>query len=106
MVKNIRLALEPPGGPKLVAERSDVTTRPSRRGTVQHERLEGRAAVPFAAGSALELTVSCRADAGALESVVPYALIATLEIPQQLRLPIYEEVRQALRVPVTVRAGT
>jgi hypothetical protein len=100
------LALEPPGGPKLVAERSDVTTRPSRRGTVQHERLEGRAAVPFAAGSALELTVSCRADAGALESVVPYALIATLEIPQQLRLPIYEEVRQALRVPVTVRAGT
>jgi hypothetical protein len=54
----------------------------------------------------LELTVSCRADAGALESVVPYALIATLEVPQELRLPIYEEVRQALRLPVAVRAGT
>ncbi len=99
------LALEPTGGPKLVTGRSDVTTHPSRRGTVQHERLEGRAAVPFAPGSALELTVACRADAGALESVVPYALIATLEVPQELRLPIYEEVRQALRVPVAVRAG-
>ncbi|MEJ7570387.1 MAG: hypothetical protein WKF41_19260 [Gaiellaceae bacterium] len=100
------LALEPTGGPKLVAERSDVTTRPSRRGTVQHERLEGRAAVPFASGSALELTVACRADAGALESSVPYALIATLEVPHELGLPIYEEVRQALRVPVGVRTGT
>lgn len=100
------LALEPTGGPKLVADRADVTTRPSRRGTLQHERLEGRAAVPFAPGSALELTVACRADAGALESVVPYALIATLEVPEELRLPIYEEVRQALRVPVAVRAGT
>lgn len=100
------LALEPTGGTKLVSDRSDVTTHPSRRGTVQHERLEGRAAVPFAPGSALELTVACRADAGALESVVPYALIATLEVPQELRLPIYEEVRQALRVPVAVRAGT
>jgi hypothetical protein len=36
---------------------------------------------------------------------MPYALIATLEVPQELQLPIYEEVRQALRVPVTVRTG-
>lgn len=97
------LALEPANGPKLVTERSDLTTYPSRRGTLQHERLEGRSAVPFASGSALELIVSCRADAGALDSVVPYAVIATIEAPQQLRLPIYEEVRQALRVPIAVR---
>lgn len=98
------LALEPGSGPKLVTERSDSTTYPSRRGTLQHERLEGKAAVPFARGSALELIVSCRADAGALESTVPYAVIATIETPQQLQLPIYEEVRQALRVPVAVRS--
>jgi len=97
------LSLEPGSGPKLVTDRSDLTTRPSRRGTLQHERLEGNAAVPFAPGSAIELTVSCRADAGALESAVPYAIIATLEAPQELQLPIYEEVRQALRVPVAVR---
>jgi hypothetical protein len=100
------LALEPGAGPRLVTDRADVTTWPSRRGTLQHEQFEGSAAVPFAPGSALELTVSCRADAGALESAVPYAVIATLEAPQELRLPIYEEVRQALRVPVAVRPRT
>jgi hypothetical protein len=44
--------------------------------------------------------VSCRADAGALDEAVPYALIATLEVPAAVGLPIYEEVRQALQVPV------
>lgn len=100
------LVLEPGTGPKLATDREDMTMRPCRRGTLQHERLEGAAAVPFAPGSAVELTVSCRADAGALESTVPYAVIATLEAPQELRLPIYEEVRQALRVPVAVRPRT
>jgi Subtilase family len=99
------LTLEPSDGPKLAVDRSDLTTYPSRRGTLQHEMLTGSRAVPFAPGSALELTVSCRADAGPLTVPVPYAVIATLEVPEQLHLPIYEEVRQALRVPVAVRRG-
>jgi len=99
------LTLEPSDGPKLVADRSDLTTYPSRRGTLQHETLTGSRAVPFAPGSALELTVSCRADAGPLTVPVPYAVIATIEVPEQLRLPIYEEVRQALRIPIAVRTA-
>ena len=47
------LTLEPSDGPKLATDRSDLTTYPSRRGTLQHETLTGSRAVPFAPGSAL-----------------------------------------------------
>lgn len=99
------LILERSDGPQLASDRSDVSNYPSRRGTLQHETLTGDRAIPLAPGSALELTISCRADAGPLTTAVPYAVIITLEVPTQLRLPIYEEVRQALRVPIAVRAA-
>ncbi len=99
------LKLEPGGLTAILGERADADVYGARRGTVQHEVLVGERAVPYAPGSAIELVVSCRADAGALETLVPYALIATIEVPPQARLPIYEEVRQALRVPVAVRAA-
>jgi hypothetical protein len=99
------LTLEPLGFKDLLGDQSDLGTRGTRRGTVQHEVLEGRRAVPYAPGSSLELAVSCRADAGALDEAVPYAVIVTLKVPQGVALPIYEEIRQALRVPVAVRAA-
>ncbi len=99
------LTLEPLGFTDLLGDRSDLGMRAARRGTVQHDVLEGRRAVPYAPGSALEIVVSCRADAGALDEAVPYAVIVTLEVPQNVPLPIYEEVRQALRVPVAVRTA-
>jgi hypothetical protein len=99
------LKLEPGGPTDVLGERTDADVYGARRGTVQHEVLVGDRAVPYAPGSAIELVVSCRADAGALESPVPYALMATIEVPAQAGLPVYEEVRQALRVPVAVRAA-
>jgi hypothetical protein len=99
------LTLEPLGFKDLLGERSDLGMRAARRGTVQHEVLDGARAVPYAPGSSLELAVSCRADAGTLDEAVPYAVIVTLEVPQGVGLPIYEEIRQALRVPVAVRAA-
>jgi hypothetical protein len=92
--------------PQALLERGDVDQHGARRGTVQHDILEGRRAVPYAAGRAIELTVSCRADAGELLDEVPYALIVSLEAAQGIGLPIYEEVRQALRVAVAVRVGS
>jgi Subtilase family len=99
------LTIEPLGFKDLLGDRADASMYGARRGTVQHEVLEGRRAVPYAPGSALELAVSCRADAGTLDEAVPYAVIVTLEVPQAVALPIYEEIRQALRVPVAVRAA-
>jgi hypothetical protein len=99
------LKLEPAGPTDVLGDRSDADLYGARRGTVQHEVLVGERAVPYAPGSAIELVVSCRADAGALEAQVPFALMASVEVAPQAGLPIYEEVRQALRVPVAVRAA-
>jgi len=99
------LKLEPRGATDVLGARTDADLYSARRGTVQHEVLVGERAVPYAPGSAIELLISCRADAGALESQVPYALIATVEVPAQAGLPIYEEVRHALKIPVAVRAA-
>jgi hypothetical protein len=99
------LTLDPLGFKDILGDRADADMYGARRGTVQHEVLEGRRAVPYAPGSALELAVSARAGAGTLDVSIPYAVIVTLEVPQGVGLPIYEEIRQALRVPVAVRAG-
>ncbi len=97
------LAVEPGGLPNSFGERMDVGAYEGRRGTVQHEILEGRRAVPYAPSKTIELVVSCRADAGGLEAAIPYALFVTLEVPQGIQLPIYQEVRQGLQVPVAIR---
>jgi hypothetical protein len=93
------LAVEPKGV-ALTHERLDVDLNGSRRGTLQHNVLDGARAIPYVRGDALELVVSCRADAGSLEEAVPYALVATLAVPTAFGVSIYEEVRQALQVPV------
>ena len=97
------LTVEPDGLPRQLVDRGDVEYQSARRGTVQHDVLDGRRAVPYAPDKSIELVVSCRADAGELTEAVPYALLVTLEVPQALDLRIYEEVRQALRLPVPVR---
>jgi hypothetical protein len=97
------LAVDPGGMPKQFVDRVDVDQHTARRGTVQHDVLVGHRAEPYAADKAIELVVSCRADAGELTTAPPYALIVTLEIPQGIDLPIYQQVQQGLRVPVPVR---
>ncbi|MGE3795517.1 MAG: hypothetical protein AB7I38_16550 [Dehalococcoidia bacterium] len=99
------LKLEPSGPTEVLGDRTDADMYGARRGTLQHEVLVGDRAVPYAPGSAVELVVSCREDAGPLATDVPYAIMASVEVPAQAGLPIYEEVRQALRVPVAVRAA-
>ncbi len=97
------LYVEPSGLPNQLVERGDGESNAARRGTVQHDVLIGNRAVPYAPGRSIELIVSCRADAGELATAVPYAIIVTLEVPGQTTLPIYQQVRQGLRVPVVVR---
>lgn len=82
---------------ELRVKRGRADSRAVRRGTLQHEILEGRAAASFNQGDALEIRVSCRADAGTLEERVPYALVTTLEVKEDLMLDIYGEVRTAVQ---------
>ena len=77
-----------------------------RRGTLQHEILEGERAGVFVDDANLKIQVSCRADAGTLEAEVPYALAITLEVAEELGIDIYEEVRAAVHaIQVRPEAG-
>jgi hypothetical protein len=95
------LTLEAQGdGVEFFGTRTEATMNGARRGTLQHEVLSGDSAVPYGTGASLELLVACRADAGVLDGEVPYAILATVEVPEALGVSIYEEVRAGLRVRV------
>ncbi len=82
----------PPQAP-LQVKRRQADWQAVQRGTLQHEILEGEEAGVFVDGESLEIQVSCRASAGALDDDVPYALATTLEIAEELNIDIYDEVR-------------
>jgi len=87
----------------LKVARCEADGRATRRGTVQHEVLEGERAAGFADDDELVLKVSCRADAGDLDESVPYALVVSLEVAPALQVPVYEELRVRLRPRARVR---
>jgi hypothetical protein len=86
----------------LAASRLEADYRAVQRGTLQHEVFEGARASAFVDGSAIRIEVNCRAGAGVLAGRVRYALVVTLEVGEGVEIPIYEEIRQRIRVPVAV----
>ena len=44
----------------------------------------------FVDGDNLESQVNCRADAGGLDEEVPYALVTTLEVAEEVGVMIYD----------------
>lgn len=84
-------------------ERQEVDNQAAGRGTLQHEVLMSKRAVPYGPDETATLEVACRASAGDLADEVPYALLVTIETPAALALPIYDEVRQAIGSRITVR---
>ena len=79
--------------------------RAVQRGTVQHEILEGGNATAFQDGDAIVIKVNCRADAGVITQPIRYGLAVTLEVAEDLNIPIYEEVRDRLDIstPISVQ---
>lgn len=76
-----------------------------QRGTVQHEVLEGDRAVDFQDGDVIVIKVNCRTDAGDIIEPIRYGLAVTLEVAAEslFSIPIYQEIRDRLRVLVPVR---
>jgi len=68
-----------------------------RRGTIQHEVLDGEDACVISEGDSLKLTVNCRPDAGHIKEAVPYAIAVSLEVAENVDVAIYDEVRDRLR---------
>ena len=77
----------------LKVKRQQAEWRAVKRSTVQHEVLEGDHASAFVDNDSLVIQVNCTADAGVLEESVPYALVTTLEVAEDIGIPIYDEVR-------------
>jgi hypothetical protein len=99
------LTLLPPNGAQknqLGIERRNGEFNQLSLGTVHHEVFEGDLARGLTEDN-LPLHLTCRADAGELESPVRYGLAVTLEVAPNLFNEIYTEVRNKLAVPVGVR---
>lgn len=96
------LWFDPPTAP-LQVRRTAGDSNAVRRGTVQHEILEGTRAIGIADGEVLEIKVNCRKDAGGDgEMGVNYALAVTLEAAATSILPVYQQIRQRLQPAVEI----
>ena len=89
----------------LVTDRKCLQWQTVQRGTIQHEIFEGEAAVAYVDGGIAEIKVNCRADAGRLRESIPYALAVTLEVADELRVPVYQEVSARINLQTAVRAN-
>jgi hypothetical protein len=74
-----------------------------QRGTLQHEIFEGSTAEPFSDGDAISIKVSCRADAGKIVAPVAYGLAVSLEVAENLTLPIYNEIRTRIAPAIQIQ---
>ena len=72
------------------------------RGTVSHTRYEGRNAVSFVDDGYASVRISCREQAGTLDQRVRYGVAVTIEAGEGI--PVYDEIRTRLGVPVAVPA--
>ena len=95
----------PPQDP-LRVNRQQADWRAVQRGTLQHEILEGEKAAVFIDGTKLDIQVSCRSDAGVLEEDIPYALVTTLEVAEEIGVPIYDEIQVRVKEQVRVAAAS
>lgn len=97
-----RLWITPPKE-KYGVSRTNYQWQHVRRGTVQHEILDGRHALPFVDGAEVVFKVNCYEDAGPISAPVPFALCVTLEVAEGIALPIYQEIRDRVAVQVAVQ---
>lgn len=91
---------------KLATKREDTEWRSARNGTIQHEIFEGLRAAAFAEEETMVIRVNCRADADSLEGMIRYGLVISLEVAEELRIPVYEEIAVRIRLTVPVGAAT
>jgi hypothetical protein len=93
------------GDHAIATERQDSDHNAVQRGTLQHEIFEGDRAADFIDGDVALIKVNCRAVAGDIPDPIPYALAVTIEVAEELTLPIYTEIRDRLRVRVQAGGG-
>lgn len=94
--RRAHLSFAPPTT-ELAIKRTDVDNNAVKRGTIQHEILEGDKATPFIDGTDLVIEVSYREDAGGLTDKIPYGLSVSLEVKDGIDVEVYQEVSNRIR---------
>jgi len=82
--------------------RVDSDWQQVKNGTVHHEVFEGNSVVTYQDGEFLTVSVVCRSDAGSLDEEVYYGIAVTLETAEGIELPIYEEIKERINIPISV----
>lgn len=103
--RRAKLWVTPPQEELQVKRFNSVHDKAAQRGTLQHEVLEGDAAVAFVDGDRFECKVNCAADAGNLNHSIPFALCVTLEVAEGTGIPIYQEIRDRILPQVPIQPG-
>jgi hypothetical protein len=87
------------------SKRVEAQWQQVRNGTLQHEIFEGAEVRAFQEGEDLVIPVECREDAGVLDVDVPYGLAVSLEVKEEVGIPLYEEIKSLIEVSIreTVR---
>jgi hypothetical protein len=103
----IRMEVSPVGKPIQVLGVNRVSGQPAdvstKRGSICHEHFEGEAAIPFLEDGHLVLQIWCKEDAGLDEATtIRYGLAVTIEAGAHL--PVYDQIRARLIVPVRPQA--
>lgn len=90
----------------LKLERIDSDHNQVKRGTVQHEVLEGNKSISaFQDGDVIKIRVVCKKDATPrLDDIIPYGLAVTLEVKEDI--PIYQEIQTRIRPQVAIGANS
>ena len=84
-------------------DRVDVANQHSpKRGTIQHEVLEGSKADVYSDGDSIKVKVNCAEDASTDTRPIRYTIMVSLAVAEGIDLPIYQEVRDRLKIPVLV----
>ncbi len=100
--RQARLWFSPPDQ-GLGVKRTQAVDFAARNGTLQHEILEGRNALAFAAGDSVRVEVDCKVDAGRLSAPVRFGLAVSIEMATSVHVDIHAQVQQGLRVEVRQR---
>ena len=108
MYRLAKIKAGPGGDRKFSIGAGNARRQPSHnalgKGTVHHQRWEGEDAMEFVDGGNLVLDVTCSPAASELDDPISYAVAATLEVGQDVAVPVYERVRERLREMVRVPA--
>ncbi len=90
--------------PPLKIKRTDADHNQVKKGTVQHEILEGEKKISaYQDGESIKVKITCKKDATEnLNSKIPYGLAVTLEVEEGVDISIYQQIKERIQPQVRV----